>query len=87
MSRAQTLMDEIWQERNTWANTETKLTAAILRKAVSHVKTMTASKLNNMKVIDLNDLITLSVELEKLWLTFIYSYKKVVAHVCTQKHN
>ena len=66
MSRAQTLMDEIWQERNTWANTETKLTAAILRKAVSNVKTMTASKLNNMKVIDLNDLITLSVELEKL---------------------
>lgn len=66
MSRAQTLMDEIWHERNTWADTETKLTAAIIRKAVSHARTLTASKMNNMKVIDLNDLITLSVELEKL---------------------
>ena len=66
MSRAQQLMDEVWHERNTWADTETKLTAAIIRKAVSHVKTMTASKLNNLKVIDINDLITLSVELEKL---------------------
>jgi hypothetical protein len=66
MNRAQTLMDEIWHERNTWADTETKLTAAIIRKTVSHVKTLTASKLNNMKVIDLNDLITLSKELEQL---------------------
>lgn len=66
MTRAQQLMDEIWHERNTWADTETKLTAAILRKAVSHVRTLTASKMNDMKVIDLNDLITLSVELEKL---------------------
>lgn len=66
MSRAQQLMDEVWHERNTWADTETKLVAAILRKAVSHAKTLTASKLNNLKVIDLNDLITLSVELEKL---------------------
>ena len=59
-------MDEIWHERNTWADTETKLVAAILRKAVTHVKTLTASKLDNMKVIDLNDVITLSAELEKL---------------------
>jgi hypothetical protein len=66
MKRAQTLMDEIWHERNTWADTETKLVAAILRKAVTHVKTLTASKLDNMKVIDLNDVITLSAELEKL---------------------
>ena len=66
MNRAQTLMDEIWHERNTWADTETKLVAAILRKASSHLKTLTASKLNNMKVIDLNDLITLSKELEQL---------------------
>lgn len=64
--RAQTLMDEVWHERNTWADTETKLTAAILRKVVSHVRTLTASKMNDMKVIDLNDLITLSVEIEKL---------------------
>ena len=66
MSRAQALMDEIWHERNTWANTESKLTAAILRKTVSHVRTLTASKMNDLKVLDLNDLILLSTELEKL---------------------
>lgn len=59
-------MDEIYHERNTWANTETKLTAAILRKAVSHVRTLTASKMGDLKVLDLNDLILLSTELEKL---------------------
>lgn len=64
--RAQTLMNEIWHERNTWADTETKLTAAILRKVISHVKIYTASSMNNMQVIDRNDLITLSTELEKL---------------------
>lgn len=66
MSRAQTLMDEIWHERNTWADTETKLTAAIIRKAINHVRTMTASKMNNLQVIDKSDLLTLSKELEQL---------------------
>lgn len=65
-TRAQTLMNEVWHERNTWADTETKLVAAILRKVISHVKTYTASSMNNMQVIDRNDLITLSTELEKL---------------------
>ena len=32
MTRAQQLMDEVWHERNTWADTETKLVAAIIRK-------------------------------------------------------
>ena len=64
--RAQQLMDEIYQERNTWADTEQKLVAAILRKAISHVKTYTASTMNNMKVMDTNDLLTLTKELEKL---------------------
>jgi len=64
-ARAQTLMDEIWHERNTWADTETKLVAAILRKTVSHVRTLTASKLD-LKVLDLNDIILLSKELEQL---------------------
>lgn len=59
-------MDEIWNERNTWANTEQKLVAAILRKTISHVKTYTASTMNNLQVMDTNDLITLSKELEKL---------------------
>lgn len=66
MTRAQQLMQEVWHERNTWADTETKLVAAILRKTVSHVRTLTASKMNDLKVLDLNDLILLSTELEKL---------------------
>jgi len=66
MGRAQQLMDDVWQERNTWADTESKLVAAILRKVITHVKTYTASSMNNLQVIDTNDLITLSKELEKL---------------------
>jgi hypothetical protein len=64
--RAQQFMDEVWHERNTWADTETKLVAAIIRNSLPHAKTYTASTLNNLEVIDKNDLITLSVELEKL---------------------
>jgi len=64
--RAQKLMDDIYQERNTWADTETKLVAAILRKTISHVKTYTASSMNNLQVIDTSDLLTLTKELEKL---------------------
>jgi len=65
-TRAQTLMNEVWNERNTWANTENKLVAAIIRKMLSHAKTYKASTMNNMEVIDKNDLITLSKELEQL---------------------
>jgi len=65
-TRAQTLMNEVWHERNTWADTETKLVAAIIRKMLAHAKTYKASTMNNMEVIDKNDLITLSTELEKL---------------------
>ena len=64
--RAQKLMSEIWQERNNWANTEEKLVAAIIRKTAEYVRTMTAQKLNNLSVIDKNDLIELSNELEQL---------------------
>ena len=66
MTRAQQLMNEIWHERNTWANTEQKLVAAILRKVISHARTYTASSMNNLQVIDTNDLITLSKEVETL---------------------
>jgi hypothetical protein len=66
MTRAQKLMDEIYHERNTWADTETKLTAAILRKAINHVRILTASKINDLQVIDKNDLLLLSKELEQL---------------------
>jgi len=64
--RAQKLMDEIWQERDTWADTEQKLVAAIIRKTILHVKTMTAQKLNNLTVLDKDDMMTLSKEVENL---------------------
>jgi hypothetical protein len=64
--RAQKLMDAIYQERNTWADTEQKLTAAIIRKTMEYVKTMTASKMNNLTVLDKSDMMTLSKELENL---------------------
>jgi hypothetical protein len=59
-------MDDIWTERNTWADTEQKLVAAILRKMITHVRTYTASSMNNLQVIDTSDLLTLSKELEQL---------------------
>jgi len=65
-ARAQQLMDQVWNERNTWADTENKLVAAIIRKMLSHAKTYTASTMNDLQVIDKNDLITLSKELEQL---------------------
>jgi hypothetical protein len=64
--RAQKLMDSVWQERNTWADTETKLVAAVIRKTLEHVRTMTAQKLNNLTVIDKGDMMTLSKEVENL---------------------
>ena len=64
--RAEQLMNEVWTERNTWADTESKLVAAILRKMITHVRTYTASSMNNLQVIDTNDLLTLSKEIEKL---------------------
>jgi hypothetical protein len=59
-------MDAIWQERNTWADTEQKLVAAVIRKTMEHVKTMTAQKLNNLTVLDKGDMMTLSKEVENL---------------------
>jgi hypothetical protein len=64
--RAQKLMDAVWNERNTWADTEQKLVAAIIRKTMEHVKTMTAQKLNNLTVLDKGDMMTLSKEVENL---------------------
>jgi hypothetical protein len=63
--RAQKLMDEIWHERNTWADTESKLVAAIIRRTLDHVRTLTAQKLD-LTVLDKNDMMTLSKEVEKL---------------------
>jgi hypothetical protein len=59
-------MDAIWNERNTWADSEQKLVAAIIRKSMEYVKTMTAQKLNNLTVLDKGDMMTLSKEVENL---------------------
>ena len=64
--RAQKLMEQVWQERNTWADTEQKLVAAIIRKTMENVKTMTASKMNNLTVLDKSDMMALSEEVENL---------------------
>jgi hypothetical protein len=64
--RAQKLMDSVWQERNTWADTEQKLVAAIIRKTMEHVRTMTAQKMNNLTVLDKSDMMALSKEVENL---------------------
>ncbi len=64
--RAQQLMDAIWNERNTWADSEQKLVAAIIRKTMEYVRTMTAQKMNNLTVLDRSDMMTLSKEVENL---------------------
>ena len=64
--RAKKLMEDIWNERNTWADSEQKLVAAIIRKTMEHVRTMTAQKMNNLTVLDKGDMMTLSKEVENL---------------------
>jgi hypothetical protein len=64
--RAQKLMNAVWNERNTWADTEQKLVAAVIRKTMEHVRTMTAQKMNNLTVLDKGDMMTLSKEVENL---------------------
>lgn len=64
--RAEQLMNEIWEERNSWADTEQKLVAAIIRRVLVHSRTLVAQKMNNLTVIDKDDLLTLSNEVENL---------------------
>ena len=64
--RAQKLMVQVWNERNTRVDTEQKLVAAIIRKTLEHVKSMTAAKLNNLTVLDRGDMLALSKEVENL---------------------
>ena len=64
--RAKKLMEEVWHERNTWADTEQKLVAAIIRKTIENSRTMVAAKMNNLTVIDKDDMMTLSKEIENL---------------------
>ena len=64
--RAEKMMQDVWNERNTWADTEQKLVAAIIRKTIDHCRTLVASKANNLTVIDKSDMMSLSKEIENL---------------------
>jgi hypothetical protein len=63
--RAQQVMDAIWNARNnSGADTENKLTAAILRIASENVVGYNAQ--NDLIVLDRNDLLNLASEIEVL---------------------
>jgi hypothetical protein len=60
--RAKKLMDEIWAARNSGADTEEKLIAAVLRIAAENVQFYTAQ--NDLIVLDKNDMLELAQQLE-----------------------
>jgi hypothetical protein len=63
--RAQQVMDAIWESRNNGgADTENKLTAAILRIVSENVVCYNAQ--NDLIVLDRNDLLNLADEIEAL---------------------
>ena len=63
--RAQQVMDSIWNARNNGgADTENKLTAAILRIVSENVVSYNAQ--NDLIVLDRNDLLNLASEIEAL---------------------
>ena len=63
--RAQQVMEYIWQSRNNGgADTENKLTAAILRIVSENVVSYNAQ--NDLIVLDKNDLLNLANEVEAL---------------------
>jgi len=63
--RAQKVMDSIWESRNNGgADTENKLTAAILRIVADNVLCYNAQ--NDLIVLDRNDLLNLASEIEAL---------------------
>ena len=63
--RAQQVMEYIWQSRNNGgADTENKLTAAILRIVADNVVCYNAQ--NDLIVLDRNDLLNLANEVEAL---------------------
>jgi hypothetical protein len=63
--RAQQVMEYIWQSRNNGgADTENKLTAAIMRIVSENVIDYTAQ--NGLVVLDKNDLLNLADEIESL---------------------
>lgn len=62
--RAKNFLNKVWEVRNSSADTEEKLVAAILKLAADEVKFYMAQ--NNIVVLDKQDLISLSEELEQL---------------------
>jgi hypothetical protein len=63
--RAQKVMDSIWDSRNNQgADTENKLTAAILRIVSENVTQYSAQ--NDLIVLDRNDMLNLASEIESL---------------------
>ena len=63
--RAQQVMDAIWESRNNGgADTENKLTAAILRIVSDNIMCYNAQ--NDLVVLDRNDLLNLATEIELL---------------------
>ena len=62
--RAQRVMNAIWDSRNSGADTENKLTAAILRIVSEEVTAYQAQ--NDLVVLDKNDLLSLASEIESL---------------------
>jgi homogentisate 1,2-dioxygenase len=61
--RAKKLMDEIWAARNSGADTEEKLIAAVLRITAESVQFYNAQ--NDLIVLDKNDMLQLAQELEE----------------------
>jgi hypothetical protein len=63
--RAQTVMNAIWESRNTGgADTENKLIASTLRIISENITSYQAQ--NNLIVLDKNDLLNLASEIESL---------------------
>jgi hypothetical protein len=56
-------MSKVWELRNTGADTEEKLVAAILRVVAENTKSYTAQ--NDMIVLDKNDILELAQELDQ----------------------
>ena len=61
--RSQAFMNAIWEARNSGADTEEKLIAAILKITAENIQFYNAQ--NNLIVLDKNDMLQLARELEE----------------------
>ena len=62
-TRSDEFMKAVWEARNAGADTEEKLTAAILKIAAENIQFYNAQ--NNLIVLDKNDMLQLAQELEQ----------------------